>query len=211
MLRAIRSRDVSADQASVAALLGPSEAGFGDFRELLVDLSLGFPDRRVVLIVYLSGLGDRIVAELSDVFPFDETFCTGAKRLVLESPFLLLMLPTTATSEDGRGGIGGLRFTGFWGTVGRDSSEYVTAGIVPCPISPLKLGPESGVSTNLESLSLDVGAGTGTVVFSSLDTRNASSKSMRSLHCNSNSFRASISAFSVSVRDAYNGRALFAL
>jgi hypothetical protein len=192
-------------------LLGPSAAGFEDFRELLGGLSLGFPDRRVVLMVYLSGLGDRAAEELSGFFPFDETFCTGGRRLVLESPFLLV-LPATEASEDGRGGIGGLRFAGFWGTAGRDSSEYVTAGIVPCPIDPLKLGPESGVSMVLVSFpELGVSAGGGTMTFSCRDTRKASSKSMRSLHCSSNSFRASISAFSVSVRDAYSGRALFAL
>jgi hypothetical protein len=51
------SRELKALQAKVAALLGPSPAGLEDFRKPFGSLSLDLPDRKVVLMVYLSGLG----------------------------------------------------------------------------------------------------------------------------------------------------------
>lgn len=88
---------------------------------------------------------------------------------------------------------------GRGGSVGRDNSEYVTAGIVPMPMVPLPRGD------SVDPVGFDnLGVGSG-LPSSLLDTRSASSKSMRSLHCNSNSLRASTKAFSVSVWGPYPG------
>lgn len=79
--------------------------------------------------------------------------------------------------------------------------------MVPWPIDPLdRLLLVSWHSGAFDNLPLE-----GRLGLSCLDTRRASRRSMRSLHWSSSCFKASIKAFSVSVRGEYVGGTLFAL
>ena len=88
---------------------------------------------------------------------------------------------------------------GLLGRAGRESSVYVTAGIVPAPIQPLSLWVLSAESGSLVGLSPDE-EGRRCWVFSCRDRRSASRRSIRSLHCSSSCRRLSTSALSVSER-----------
>lgn len=111
-------------------------------------------------------------------------------------------------SDVARGGRGGLKDLGD-GRAGRESCEYVTAGMVPSPIEPLEVPPaceDSWPLMNFPFVEFEQDDAA-----SCRDTRRASSRSILSLHWSSNSLRASIKALSVSVFVAYIGRALLAL
>jgi hypothetical protein len=182
------SLELRAPHARVAALLGPSAACDGDLR-------LGFADfppfRRVVLMVYFSGLLERPgLSDTGGILGECECACDSGSGLggsnAVPDPFPL----TIVLSDIGLGGI-----EGRWGNVGRDNCAYETAGIVPSPIDPLPM-----FSVALEGFDVsprsraDEGVG-----WSCRDTLSASKRSILSLHCNSNSFTASWRAFSVSV------------
>lgn len=191
------SLEPMAAHARVAALLGPSLAGCDDLRDL--GLSADFPDRRVVLIVRLSGLEERPCSSCGGNISGVSLSAMGVEGILVVR--LEPALGDPAPEE--------LRFVrpGRLGRVGRESSEYVTAGMVPCPMAPL---PTAEASLLLEVLvSLPIPAVLTSP--SCLETLRASSRSIRSLHCNSSCLSASINAFSVSDRVAYTGNALLAL
>lgn len=193
------SLELSALHAKVAALLDPSASGFAGFRGL-VDFSPSLPERKVVLMVCFSGLGVRKVlfglggraGPPGDADRESDGNAMFGSRCVLGPS-------TIASSDDVRRGC-----DGRCGRVGRDSSEYCMAVIVPCPREPLPSGI-LGRFVNLPA------SGCGVVVSSCREILRASRRSIRSLHCNSNCFSASCKAFSVSVRGPYAGGARFAL
>ena len=103
----------------------------------LFGLSLDLPERKVVLKVCLSGLGERSVLtdSVDTLGDCDVGFLSGATPAL---EFLAQPLGLDGSACPGEEGerAGG---AGLLGSVGRDSSEYVTAGMVPCPIDPLEL------------------------------------------------------------------------
>jgi hypothetical protein len=120
------SLELSALQANVAALLDPSPAGFEDFRCGLAVFSPNLPDLKVVLIVYFSGLGVLIVFPGAGDRPGECDLMCDMSGVPGSRPEVWPL--TTAPSDENR-----LPADGRGGRAGRDNSEYVTAGIVPCP------------------------------------------------------------------------------
>ena len=161
----------------------------------LVDFSPGFPERKVVRIVCFSGLGVRNVlfGLGGKAGPPGEADRGRGGRF---GSRYVLGPSTVASSDDVRRGC-----DGRCGRDGLESSEYCMAVIVPCPKEPLPSG-KPGRFVNLPGVSVES---------SCRDTRRASRRSIRSLHCSSSCFRASCKAFSVSVRGLYEGGARFAL
>jgi hypothetical protein len=112
------SRDPIELHASVAALLGPSAGGREALRLVLEDFSPSFPDRRVVRIVCVSGLGERrkFSSSLSVGFSSNDVFGILLDELFPPRPAWLVL--GGDGSEDIRG-VG----DGLGGSEGRDNSE----------------------------------------------------------------------------------------
>lgn len=169
-----RSRELIALQAKVAALLAPGPSGFDNFRLDLGVFSPDFPDLKVVRMVYFSGLGDRIACSFVETVPGGNTGPINGD--VLEG---LWPRPTAAWSDDVF-----VAMEGRLGSAGRESSGYLIAGTVPWPIQP-----RSSVDTCDGSGEVDSGGAAlefwVVMAASCRDIRNASSRSMRSLHWSS--------------------------
>ncbi len=186
----VRDRpEVILDQANVAALLAPGPLVIldGGDRSVRVDLS-DLPDRRVVRILCLSGLGDLSV-EVSLVVDGPYGGRDGGRMDIEAGDWsnLASWRPTTDRSLELLGGKGG-RF----GKGGLDNSVYVIAGIVPSPIHPFSGGLLLDDGVVVDGVFVAVAVAVSPVVVadeaaridrsSSRDILRASRRSIRSLH-----------------------------
>ena len=169
----------------------------------MVSLSPRRPVRRVVRIVCFSGLVDLEGFGSGDGNGGGNTGARDEEGDSAMSSFACAA-PTTAFSDD----VLVLR-EGRFRSFGRESSVYVAAGTVPPPIHPLSGSEESGVFTDLTDFSADEEE-SFCCDDSRRESRNASRRSMRSLHCSSSCRKLSTSAFSVSDRGVKLGWTLFA-